>query len=133
MLFPFIATSWRMNVIGTKQPLATVRYLFLTMKHFFFFFFLEYLEEILICFEEELLMLTLRILFSYALWLWFFSICSLQRSFIYDVHKEQREGSSMGHKMSASFANGCAWFLGKSYFLLLWTSTCTTTFFFCDM
>ena len=86
-----------MNVIGTKQSLATVRYLFWRWNKKKFF--LKYLEEILICFEEELLMLTSRTLFSYALWLWFFSICSLQRSLIYDVRKEQRGGSSRGHNI----------------------------------
>ena len=36
--------------------------------------FLKLLEEILICFEEELWILTSRCLFSFALCLWFFSL-----------------------------------------------------------
>ena len=85
--------------------------------------FLKHLEEMLIFFEEEeLWMLTFRFLFSFALCS---LICSVQRSFVYNVHKEQRGRRSRGHKILANFANGCAQLFGKFFFLLLWTSTCT--------
>ena len=52
----FISTSLQIIVARTKKFLVSIRYLFLTMKQLF----LKLLEEILICFEEELWTLTLR-------------------------------------------------------------------------
>ena len=73
-----MSTSSRIIVTGTKQLLVTIGYLFLTMKQLF----LKLLEEILICFEEELWMLTLRYFSGFALCLWgFFGLIFLVGSF----------------------------------------------------
>ena len=58
MLFPFISTSSRIIVNGTKQLLVAIRYLFLTKK---------LAEEILIGFEEELWMLTFYLVLHYVI------------------------------------------------------------------
>ena len=78
MLFPFLSTSSRIIVAGTKQLFVAIRYVFLTMKQILSFSkFLEeisiFLEENSICFEEELWILTSRLLFSFALCSWFFT------------------------------------------------------------
>ena len=85
--------------------------------------FLKLLEGILICFEEELWILTSRFSFSFTLCLWaffggIFWICSFYRSFVYDVRNEQRRVRCRGRKILTYFANGCEWFLGKLVFFL---------------
>ena len=82
--------------------------------------FLKLLEEILICLEERLWTMTSRF-FSFSLCLWFFFggifwKFRFYRSFIYDIHKEQRGGKEQGAQNFEQFANGCAWFSGKGVF-----------------
>ena len=70
MLFPFISTSSRIIVNGTKQLLVAIRYLFLTKK---------LAEEILIGFEEELWMLTFYLVLHYVI-----------RSYVYRLTMKKR-------------------------------------------
>ena len=65
---PFISTSSRIIVAGTKQLLVAIWYLFCTMRQLFF----ETFGRNLICFEEEFWILTSSFLFSFASCLWFF-------------------------------------------------------------
>ena len=43
-------------------------------------------------------------------------MCSFKRSFVDDVHKEQRGVRSREHKRLVNFTNGPAWVLGKGVF-----------------
>ena len=65
--FPFIPTSSRIIVTGTKQLFVAIRYLFVTMKLLVF----ETCGRNLICFEKELSMLTSRFSFGFVLCLFF--------------------------------------------------------------
>ena len=84
ILFPFIPTSSRVIVTGTKQLFVAIRYLFLTMKQKLF-------EEILVCFEEE---------FGYYLRGFY-----LVLHYVYDFFRRKKYIVFRGHSLMTSTKN----------------------------
>ena len=91
-------------------------------------YFFKLLEEILICFEEELCVLTSRLLFGFALYLWLFSeqfslyVSSRGHLFITSTKKIEREGAG-GTKFWLILLMVVLGFFGEGDFLsVMWLS-----------
>ena len=108
---PFISTSSRIIVAGTKQLLVAIWYLFCTMRQLFFETFGRHFD--LFCrraldsnFDVFIQFCIMFMAFFRVILL----ICIFYRSLVYNVHKKDREEGAGGYKILAKFVNGCAWF-----------------------
>ena len=117
MLFPLyinlIANYCRLN----KATPVAICYLFCTMRQLFFETFgrnfdLFWRRALNSNFEVYIYFCIMFMAFFGGAFL----ICIFQRSFIYNIHKEDRGRRSRGHKILTNFANGCASFFGRPLF-----------------
>ena len=122
---PFKSTSsWIIVSLEQSNSLLQFGIYFAQWDCYFF----KLLEEILICFEEELCVLTSRLLFGFALYLWLFSeqfslyVSSRGHLFITSTKKIEGEGAG-GTKFWLILLMVVLGFFGEGDFLsVMWLS-----------